>query len=126
MRCKKWLRKIVDKKKQLHFQTLIAAKSKSNSKSFFKTFNLLTGKKSESKPILTVEQCHEFNQLFTCVAEKVNEKCNGNWNLNKIPQVRCSMYLPNVTNDEVEKFLMSLITKYTSDCFERSVFVIQS
>ena len=36
------------------------------------------------------------------------------------------MYLPNVTNDEIEKIVMSLITKYTSDCFEISVFVIQS
>ena len=40
----------------------------------------------------------------------MNEKSNGNW---KIPQVCCSMYLPNVTNDEVEKIVMSLITKYT-------------
>ena len=36
------------------------------------------------------------------------------------------MYLPNVTNDAVEKIVMSLITKYRSDCFEISVFVIQS
>ena len=36
------------------------------------------------------------------------------------------MYLQNVTNDEVEKIVMSLITKYTSDCFEISVSVIQS
>ena len=36
------------------------------------------------------------------------------------------MYLPNVTNDEVEKIVMSLITKYTSDCFQISVFVIHS
>ena len=36
------------------------------------------------------------------------------------------MYLTNVTKDEVEKIVMSLITKYTSDCFEISVFVIQS
>ena len=43
-----------------------------------------------------------------------------------MPQVWCSMYLPNVTNDEVEKILMSLITKYTIDCSEISVFVIQS
>ena len=36
------------------------------------------------------------------------------------------MYLPNVTINEVEKIVISLITKYTSDCFEISVFVIQS
>ena len=35
------------------------------------------------------------------------------------------MYLLNVTNDEVEKIVMSLV-KYTSDCFEISVFVIES
>ena len=126
LRCKKRLRKIVDKKKQFHFQTLIAAESKSNNKSLFETFNLLTGKESGSKPNLTVEQCQEFYQFFTSVAEKLNKKCKGNWNPNKIPQVRCSMYLPNVTNDEVEKIVMSLITKYTSDCFEISDFVIQS
>ena len=56
----------------------------------------------------------------------MNEKCNGNWNPDKNPQVCCSMYLPNVTDDEVEKIVLSLITKYTSDCFEISVFVIQS
>ena len=56
----------------------------------------------------------------------MNKKCKGNWNPDKILQVRCSMYLPNVTNDEVEEIVMSLITKYTSDCFEISVFVIQS
>ena len=56
----------------------------------------------------------------------MNKKFNGYWNPDKIPQVRCSMYLPNVTNDEVEKIVMSLITKYTSDCFEISIFVIQS
>ena len=56
----------------------------------------------------------------------MNKKCKGNWNPDKIPQVRCSMYLSSVTNDEVEKIVMSLITKYTSDCFEISVFVIQS
>ena len=66
------LRKIVDKKKQLHFQTLIAAASKSNNKSFFETFNLLTGKESGSNPKLTVEQCQEFNQFFPSVAEKMN------------------------------------------------------
>ena len=120
------LRKIVDKKKQLHFQTLFAAESKSNKKIFFETFNLLTGKESGSKSNLTVEQCHDFNQFFTSVAEKMNEKCNGNWHLDKIPQVCCSMYLPNVTNDEVGKIVMALITKYKSDCFETSVFVIQS
>ena len=38
----------------------------------------------------------------------------------------CSMYLPNVTNDEVEKVLMSLITKHKSNCFEISVLVIHS
>ena len=41
----------------------------------------------------------------------MNKKCNGNWNPDKIPQVRCSMYLPNVSNDEVEKIVISLITK---------------
>ena len=56
----------------------------------------------------------------------MNKKCNGNWNPDKIPQVSCSLYLPNVTNDEVEKIVMSLITKYTSDCFEISIFVMQS
>ena len=61
---KRRLRKIVVKKKQLHFQTLIAAESKSNNKSFFKTFHLLTGKESRSKPNLTIEQCHEINQFF--------------------------------------------------------------
>ena len=55
--------------------------------------------------------------FFTSVAEKVDKKGNGNWNPDKIPQVCCSMYSPNV---------MSLITKYTSDCFEISVFLIQS
>ena len=123
---KRRLKKVVDKKNQLHFQTLIAAESKSNKKSFFETFNLQTGKESGSKPNLTVEQCQEFNQFFTSVAEKMNKKCKGNWNPDKIQQVRCSMYLPNVTNNEVEKIVMSLITKYTSDCFEISVFVIQS
>ena len=56
----------------------------------------------------------------------MNENSNGNWNTDKIPQVWCSRYLPNVTNDEVEKIVMSLITKYKSDCSEISVFVIQS
>ena len=70
---KRRLRKIVDKKKQLHFQTLIAVESKSNNKSFFETFNVPTGKESGSKPNLTVEQCQEFNQFFTSVAEKINK-----------------------------------------------------
>ena len=56
----------------------------------------------------------------------MNKKYKGNRKPDTIPQVRCSMYLPNDTNDEVEKIVMSLITKYTSDCFEMSVFVIQS
>ena len=56
----------------------------------------------------------------------MNQKRNGNWNPDKFPQVRCSMYLPNVTNDEVEQIVMSLISKYTSDCFDISVFIIQS
>ena len=64
---KRRLRKIVDKKKQLHLQTLIAAESKSNNKSFFETFNLLTGKDSGSKPNLTVGQCQEINQFYTSV-----------------------------------------------------------
>ena len=93
---------------------------------FVETFNLLAGKESGSKPNLTVEQCQQFNQFFTSVAEKINKKCNGNWNPDKIPEVRCSMYLPNVTHDEVEKIVMSLITKYTGDCFQISVLVIQS
>ena len=97
---KRRLRKIVDKKKQLHFHTLIAAESTSNNKSFIETFNFLTGKESGAKQILSVEQCQEFNQFFTSVAEKM--KCNGNWNPDKILQVHCSMYLPNVNNDEVE------------------------
>ena len=72
---KRRLRKIVGKKKQLHFQTLIAAESKSNNRSFFETFKLLTGKESGSKPNLTVEQCQEFNQFFfNSVAEKMNKK----------------------------------------------------
>ena len=75
---KRRLRKIVDKKKQLQFQTLISAESNSNKKYFFKTINLLIGKKFGSKPNLTVEQCHEFKQFFTSVAEEMNEKCNGN------------------------------------------------
>ena len=68
------LRKIVDKKKQLLFQTLIAAESKSNNKSFFETFNLLTGKESGSKPNLTVEQCHVhciFQTLLTLRLKKL-------------------------------------------------------
>ena len=69
--------KIVVKKKQLHFQTLITAENKSINKSFFETFNLSTGKKSGSKPNLTVEQIHEFSQFFTSVAEKLIEKGNG-------------------------------------------------
>ena len=56
----------------------------------------------------------------------MNEKCNGNWNPDKIPQVCCSMYLPNLTNDEVEKIVMSLITQYTFNCFEKSGFFLQS
>ena len=67
---KRRLKKVVDKKNQLHFQTLIAAESKSNKKSFFEIFNLLTGKESGSKPNLTVEQCQEFNQFFLLLSQR--------------------------------------------------------
>ena len=56
----------------------------------------------------------------------MNKNCNGNWNPGNNPQVCCSMYLPNITKNDGEKIVMSLITKYTCDCFEISFFVTQS
>ena len=55
----------------------------------------------------------------------MNEKCNGNYDPDKNAQVCCSMYILNVTNDVVEKIVMSLITEHPSNCFEISVFVIR-
>ena len=75
---------------------------------------------------MTVELCHEFNQFFTSVAEKLNKKCNGKCYPDKIAQVCCSIYLSNVTNDEVEEIVITLTTKYTHNCYEITVFVLQS